>query len=122
MCPNHEQNKKCKIDGCGRPGVRRGLCNLCGTLCWRNLCGKHKKRLPMIPKGVRNEFRKIKECYYCGAIISWKKETPSGFSKGTIDHIIPKKSGGTNERNNLIASCEKCNNKKGDLSFSDFIT
>lgn len=49
-------------------------------------------------------------CAYCGA----KK------ANLTIDHIIPKCKGGTNERRNLIGCCRKCNVKKGSKDLIDF--
>lgn len=30
-----------------------------------------------------------------------------------VDHVIPKVAGGTDDRENLVASCAECNNKKG---------
>lgn len=43
------------------------------------------------------------ECVYCGS------------SKNlTLDHVIPKSRGGSNEWNNLVTSCFKCNLKKAD--------
>lgn len=44
------------------------------------------------------------KCAYCG-----KKETNL-----TIDHIIPKARGGQDQWENLVASCVRCNNQKGD--------
>jgi 5-methylcytosine-specific restriction endonuclease McrA len=44
------------------------------------------------------------KCAYCG-----KKETNL-----TIDHILPKARGGKDTWENLVASCVRCNNKKGD--------
>lgn len=42
-------------------------------------------------------------CVYCGS------------SKNlTLDHVIPKSRGGTNEWNNLVTSCFKCNLKKSN--------
>jgi 5-methylcytosine-specific restriction endonuclease McrA len=43
------------------------------------------------------------ECVYCGS----KKEL-------TLDHVLPKSRGGTNEWTNLVTSCMKCNRKKAD--------
>lgn len=34
----------------------------------------------------------------------------------TVDHIIPKASGGKNTFENCVASCKPCNNRKGDCS------
>jgi len=45
------------------------------------------------------------ECVYCGS----KKEL-------TLDHVIPKSRGGTNEWTNLVTSCFKCNLRKGNMT------
>ena len=43
-------------------------------------------------------------CQYCG----------DTYRCMTIDHVIPKSKGGKFDWNNLVTSCEKCNQKKGD--------
>ena len=43
------------------------------------------------------------ECVYCG----------SGRNL-TLDHVIPKSRGGSNNWTNLVTSCQKCNLKKAD--------
>lgn len=43
-------------------------------------------------------------CQYCG-----KNHQPM-----TIDHIIPKSTGGMDTWENLVCACMRCNNKKGD--------
>ena len=43
-------------------------------------------------------------CQYCGE---------SGREM-TIDHIIPRRLGGKDTRENLVACCRRCNTKKGD--------
>ncbi len=45
-------------------------------------------------------------CQYCG------EEFP--FVDLTLDHVIPSSRGGTNEWDNLVASCKKCNQRKGN--------
>ena len=45
-------------------------------------------------------------CQYCG-----KVHTPSDL---TLDHVIPKSRGGSSNWDNLVASCKKCNNRKGN--------
>ena len=40
-------------------------------------------------------------CRYCGQPAS------------TVDHIIPKAHGGTDDRSNLVACCRSCNSVKG---------
>lgn len=49
------------------------------------------------------------KCAHCGKRLSIRKE--SGF---TIEHVIPLNKGGTNDRKNLIALCEDCNQEKSD--------
>ncbi len=44
------------------------------------------------------------KCAYCGR----------SDLQLTIDHIKPKSRGGTDDWENLVAACIKCNNKKGD--------
>lgn len=43
------------------------------------------------------------ECVYCGS-----------HKNLTLDHVIPKSKGGTNDWTNLVTSCIKCNLKKAD--------
>lgn len=70
----------------------------------------------------RNKYLKRKmregplECYYCGLKPLYKnsKITPDGF-KATIDHVHPRSNGGREfDESNLVVSCLKCNQKKGD--------
>ena len=45
-------------------------------------------------------------CRYCGVGLN-------AFS-ATLDHVVPKARGGTNEMSNLALACLACNNAKGD--------
>ncbi len=46
------------------------------------------------------------QCMYCGKELS--------LSTCTLDHIVPQSKRGTHDWKNLVASCKKCNSKKGD--------
>jgi 5-methylcytosine-specific restriction endonuclease McrA len=63
----------------------------------------YKREVPFSRKNVlvRDGFK----CQYCG----------DEFTSGdlTIDHIIPKVQGGSNEWTNIVACCRDCNVKKG---------
>lgn len=37
----------------------------------------------------------------------------------TLDHVVPKRRGGTTMWNNVVACCKKCNGAKGDKSVKD---
>ncbi len=39
-----------------------------------------------------------------------------------IDHKKPRSAGGTNHPNNLLTSCAKCNNKKSNKSYKEFLS
>jgi 5-methylcytosine-specific restriction endonuclease McrA len=57
-------------------------------------------------------------CFWCGEPM--RDEAPSNGRPHpplmpTIDHIIPRARGGTNERVNLVAACSDCNNRRGDM-------
>jgi 5-methylcytosine-specific restriction endonuclease McrA len=45
-------------------------------------------------------------CVYCEA-----KVTLNSF---TIDHVLPRSQGGTSSWDNLVTSCQSCNNRKGN--------
>ena len=69
---------------------------------------------PKMPKAwskVRKRILKRDKniCHYCG------KEAD------TVDHKIPVISGGTDDDENLVACCRKCNSKKHTTSYDDFI-
>ena len=45
-------------------------------------------------------------CQYCGNRFC--------FSDLTMDHVIPKSRGGDKSWTNIVTSCKRCNNSKGD--------
>ena len=65
---------------------------------------RNRQKLRLIQEGI--------QCHYCEI-----KLTEHTFS---WDHIIPKVSGGGNERKNKIPSCKDCNNRKSDTPYHDF--
>jgi 5-methylcytosine-specific restriction endonuclease McrA len=46
-------------------------------------------------------------CTYCGA-------PPTSENPLTIDHVIPLSRGGSNQRENKVVACARCNKAKGD--------
>jgi CRISPR/Cas system Type II protein with McrA/HNH and RuvC-like nuclease domain len=59
-------------------------------------------------------------CYYCNDPISSEKNMRHP-QRATIDHRVPRSLGGTNERINLVAACNACNGRKGDMTATQFI-
>jgi len=52
-------------------------------------------------------------CVYCGEELSMKT--------ASIDHMIPKSKGGSDDDSNLVLSCKACNDAKQDLMPLEFI-
>lgn len=63
-----------------------------------------------VSKRVRYEVlrRDGHRCYYCGATAQ--------DAKLTVDHVIPKALGGSDDPNNLVTACEPCNSGKTSSS------
>ena len=64
----------------------------------------HKDILPDL------KLEQLNLCFYC------LKENPD-----TVDHLIPKSKGGSHHKDNLVAACKKCNDRKADLNADEFI-
>lgn len=58
------------------------------------------------------------KCYYCGCILHL---CSNGRTRMTIDHLIPKCNGGSDDIANLVPACKICNCKKGDKNPDEFI-
>jgi len=54
-------------------------------------------------------------CAYCGA------EMEHGDTQLTLDHVAPQELGGSNEAENLVCCCKRCNSAKQDKPVKDFI-
>jgi 5-methylcytosine-specific restriction endonuclease McrA len=52
------------------------------------------------------------ECYYCGVRLD-----PSNH---TVDHIIPRAKGGTDDPSNVVGCCRSCNFSKKDMSVEEW--
>lgn len=65
---------------------------------------RNRQKARLIEKGVR--------CHYCDA---WLTEETFSW-----DHIVPKVSGGGNNKKNKIPACKQCNNDKSDKPYEAF--
>jgi 5-methylcytosine-specific restriction endonuclease McrA len=50
-------------------------------------------------------------CQYCGTVVPPNLE---------VDHIVPRSRGGSNRPDNLVAACRECNQRKGNLTATEF--
>lgn len=58
------------------------------------------------------EMKGRNRCCYCGKIIKEKQIT--------IDHMYPQDFGGPTITNNLLPSCQECNNEKGNMTTKQY--
>lgn len=65
---------------------------------------KYKVKLSKTNIFIRDNY----SCCFCKNFLFYEKD------KLTIDHIIPKSKGGKSSWDNLVSSCVKCNNDKGN--------
>lgn len=56
-------------------------------------------------------------CYYCRTEISYYRKRADSLE---LDHVVPRIAGGTDDPNNLVATCRSCNRKKGAMSAPEF--
>jgi 5-methylcytosine-specific restriction endonuclease McrA len=52
-------------------------------------------------------------CVYCGEIVT--------IRNSSIDHVVPRASGGVSTQNNLVLTCKRCNQRKADLSPQEIV-
>ena len=57
-------------------------------------------------------------CAWCGIR---NTEIRDKKSSSTIEHVIPRSKGGSDDYDNLVMACEKCNKKRGVMDVDDFI-
>lgn len=64
-------------------------------------------------------------CFYCGGRCYLGKELPDGYPPelvATLDHVVPRSSGGTDASYNLVVACVMCNEEKGSSRVTDFVS
>lgn len=67
------------------------------------------RRIPRQMRAISRKNILIRDqytCQYC--------EEKFGAGELTLDHVVPRSRGGANTWENLVASCLRCNNRKGD--------
>lgn len=56
-------------------------------------------------------------CAYCGQ--SLKSAAPADV---TLDHLLPRSAGGSNDATNLVTACRSCNSSRQDRPWVDYAT
>ena len=58
------------------------------------------------------------KCCFCGCDTTDERKKKHS---STIEHVKPKSLGGSNEWDNLAMSCDRCNNKRGNMPAEEFM-
>lgn len=74
------------------------------TFRWGNLSSK-SRRARLFRKGHRL-------CIYCQAELT--------LETSTLEHLVPRSRGGSDDKSNLTLACFPCNNRKGDMTVSEY--
>lgn len=70
-----------------------------------------------------NGFKRVRQdanfiCWYCGVDTIELQQYGRGTS--TVDHVIPRSRGGTDDESNLVCSCSVCNQEKADMTLEEY--
>jgi 5-methylcytosine-specific restriction endonuclease McrA len=90
-----------------RETARRGRCSACARKANRT---RSRRRYARTGNRYSHAYRKARQavlkrdgyrCRYCGAPAT------------TVDHVVPRSRGGSDDPTNLVAACARCNRAKG---------
>lgn len=52
------------------------------------------------------------KCHWCGVSTIYAKVNSQPWDAATIDHVIPRYKGGSDDESNLVSACMRCNNRR----------
>lgn len=65
----------------------------------------------------------LRRCPCCDVQLVWKANIENVQKNlATVDHIVPHSIGGADTPDNMFVMCRKCNERRGDTCFVDFVT
>jgi hypothetical protein len=87
-------------------GTRGKLWNVPAVVITKKYVKRKWGKAPYTKQGVfiRDKYK----CQYCG--------TKDSYTELQIEHVIPRCQGGKTTWNNCVASCRRCNQKKGNMT------
>ncbi len=62
-------------------------------------------------------------CCYCGTAVFVGEKPRFAYKKtrATIEHVLPRTHGGSNDPSNLVIACYACNSERGDRDLEEFL-
>lgn len=102
----------CKRPGC--PGlVRNGVCNACGPL---HVASQHtidERRGTAAQRGYGGRWQRVRAMYLRNHPVCVACEREGRTTPATdVDHIVPRRRGGSDDESNLQALCHSCHSAK----------
>jgi hypothetical protein len=90
-----------------------------GTISGGFMAALRVHRKPLTKKLKHLVWEKTRGlCWYCGkAVVT---EDPSWLDAPNIDHVHPVTAGGTDDLENLVLACFRCNGYKGPMTLQQF--
>jgi 5-methylcytosine-specific restriction endonuclease McrA len=64
-------------------------------------------------KHRRRMYDRDYHCRYC--------KRPMLYSMSTVDHVVARAAGGTNDSGNLTLACRRCNTMKGTMTVTEWL-
>ena len=106
----------CSLDGCGRPHCAKGLC----LVHYRREFYPDSERSDWLPQSRRAALyeRDGYFCYLCGSRVVTSGDYQAD-DYATLDHVIPRSRGGSDDDDNLRTCCRLCNSRKTDQVYSE---
>lgn len=117
--PEAREKKRIRYKEYGHTAEGRARNNIATAKYYRSekgrltrICGHYNSRsYGKIDKEYVAELLKGDTCYYCGEKITGKK---------TIDHKTPSTRGGTNDNENIVLCCVRCNTQKQNKTEEEY--
>lgn len=96
------------------PGlVRDGVCSVCGAVRTMGRREQDKDRGTANQRGYDARWRKLRLMYLRAHPLCVVCARENRVTEATdVDHIIPKRDGGTDEESNLQSMCHSCHSRK----------
>jgi len=79
-----------------------GLCQLQLPQSWTDA--------PKLPRRERLWIKEGKKCHWCGC--PTRLVAGDSSDQATVDHVLPRYKGGTNDEENLVSACHACNARR----------
>lgn len=109
----------CEVDGCERPHWAKGLCLVHYRHKFFPASGNQSGHW-ILPEDRQAIYERDNySCYICGLEVFTDVDMGRDDRAATLDHVVPRREGGSDEPENLRTCCRLCNSRKTFLGYSE---